>query len=96
MPIWKLTPIDPTNSNWTASTHRGETTIRAATEEKARARARSAFWIATKRTPGESIRFPPWGHSDLVRCERLEGSEYPDDGPEEILVPEDGEMSIRG
>jgi len=96
MPIWKLTPIDPTNSNWTASTHRGEAIIRAATEEKARARAKSVFSIAAERSPSGSIPFPPWEYSDLVRCERLDGSEYPDDGPEEILVPEDGELSIRG
>lgn len=96
MPIWKLTPIDPTNPNWRASTHGGETIIRAATEEKARARAKSAFSIGAERPPGGSIPFPPWEHSDLVRCERLDGSEYSEDGPEEILVPEDGELSVQG
>ena len=96
MPIWKLTPIDPNDPNWAASTHRDEVIVRAANEEKARARAKLAFSIASERTLGQTVRHPPWAHSDLVRCERLEGSECSEDGLEAILIPEDGELSISG
>jgi hypothetical protein len=88
MPIWKLTPINLNDRNWAASTHKGEAIVRAESEKHARDLACLAFVIATHRVPGTTVKVIPWRLSELVTCERLEDSEYPEEGPEGVLVPE--------
>ena len=95
MPIWKLVPINQTDPNWEASTHKGSVIVRAATEKAARERAQLAFTIATQVRPGEATKITPWKYGDLVDGHTITDSRYPEDGPEEILEPEHGESEIR-
>ena len=60
MTVWKLTPVDLLDSNWNASSHRGEVIVRARSEEAARALAADAFNVATRFSPGAGIQAPPW------------------------------------
>lgn len=41
MALWKLQPLDLSDSNWEASSHRGVVIVRAPDEETARATRRS-------------------------------------------------------
>jgi hypothetical protein len=88
MPLWKLAPIDLTHRNWTASTHRGEAIVRAASEKVARDLAVAAFAIAVPRVPGADIVHTPWRHADLVSCRQIEDPRFPEDGPDGVLDPE--------
>jgi len=94
MPIWKLSPINLDDPNWEASIFKSEVIVRADKEEAARRRCSMAFGIATVRKPREKVKVIPWGQPDLVRCARLANSEYSEEGPEAILVPEEAERNI--
>ena len=89
MKIWRLEPIDLTSPHWERSTHRGRLIVRAADEERARTLAKLAFDKASEHQHAEpNPLLPPWSQEELVACVLLEGSVYPDDGPEGILEPE--------
>ncbi len=89
MTVWKLTPVDLLDSNWNASSHRGEVIVRARSEEAARALAADAFNVATRFSPGAGIQAPPWTRPSCVRAERITDERYPPDGPAEVLQPVD-------
>ncbi len=88
MPIWKLTPIDTSSDHWRASAQKDYAIVRAASEGEARAQATSKFRIATKRVPGGDTVFSPWDQPKLVRCQRLENSNYEEKGPPAVLYPD--------
>jgi hypothetical protein len=86
MLIWELAPTDPSDSRWVASKHKGLAIIRAATAERARQIAKSAFDMGSDRVSGV-VPGSAWGCGDMVRCRRLEHSDYDENGPEAILNP---------
>lgn len=87
MPIWRLTPIDPEDPNWEASSHRGLVVVRAPNEASAREVAEKAFGVSTRFPPGKGMRVPPWMRSELVRAEIIDSPIYPAEGPTEVLEP---------
>jgi hypothetical protein len=87
MAIWSLVPLDPSNPNWLASSHRGVALVRAPTEERARAAAAKAFDVKTGFRPGQGVPVPPWTRSALVRAERVEDPRFDAEGPDEVLEP---------
>jgi hypothetical protein len=87
MPIWKLIPLDLTDPDWEASSHRGLAIVRATDEEAARDAAQDAFGVKTGFKPGAGIKAPPWKRANLVRAERTKDPRYDPAGPTEVLVP---------
>lgn len=87
MPIWKLSPIDLSDPNWEASSHRGVVIVRAKHEEDARDLAQEAFGVRTGFPPGRRIVAPPWKRVELVKAERIDDPRYDSEGPDEILSP---------
>lgn len=87
MPLWKLTPIDMTDPNWQASSHRGRVIVRAPDEEAAREAAAEAFDVPTRFPPGGGVKAPPWRRPSSVRAELIEDERYDAEGPTEVLDP---------
>ena len=87
MPIWELTPVDPLDSNWEASSHQGRVVVRALSEEAARDQAERAFGVKTRFPPGGGVKAPPWKRPALVRAEIIQDARYDEKGPTEILFP---------
>jgi hypothetical protein len=87
MPIWKLTPLDPRDPSWQASSHRAMAIVRAPDEEAARDAAEKAFGVRTGFTPGGGIKAPPWKRASLVNAERIKDDRYEPEGPTEVLEP---------
>jgi hypothetical protein len=87
MTLWRLTPIDPLDRNWEASTHRGPVVVRAPDEKAARDVAAQAFDVKTRFKPGAGVLAPPWRRTQSVRAKPIEDSRYAADGPTEVLEP---------
>ena len=87
MPIWELTPIDPLDPNWEASSHQGRVIVRALDEAAARDQAETAFGVKTRFPPGAGVKAPPWKRPALVRAEIIRDARYEEDGPAGILFP---------
>jgi hypothetical protein len=87
MPVWKLTPIDLSDPNWEASSHRGPAVVRAPSEAAARTAAAKAFDVPTHFPPRGGAKFPPWQSPSLVSAEEIEDPRYAAKGPTEILDP---------
>ena len=87
MPLWRLTPIDPTDPNWEASSHRGPAVVRADDEDEARHVAQEAFGVKTRFVPGKGVLAPPWLRPNLVRVEEIEDERFDPEGPTEVLDP---------
>jgi hypothetical protein len=87
MPIWKLTPIDLSDPNWEASSHRGATVVRAPSEAAARKVAAAAFDVPTHFPARGGAKFPPWHSPSLVKAEEIEDPRYEEKGPSEVLDP---------
>lgn len=87
MPLWELTPVDPLDANWEASSHRGKVIVRAPREEVARDEAEKAFGVKTRFEPGSGIKAPPWKRPTLVTAAITQDSRYEENGPTEILFP---------
>jgi hypothetical protein len=87
MQIWKLTPLDLTDANWEASSHRDVSIVRAHDEESARAIAAKAFDVVTRFPPGRGVRTPPWKRASLVRVEQIDDPRYDRHGPPSVLEP---------
>ncbi len=95
MPIWRLEPIDTTDHNWRASTYRGPMLIRAADEQRARAIATLALGVAARHVPGSDVPVVPWDYSGLVSCSRADDTTFAEEGPDEILDPDQYDDSWR-
>jgi HTH-type transcriptional regulator/antitoxin HigA len=89
LPIWKLTPRKPKATTWRASIYNGGLIVRAESEERARFLATSRLTIATERIAGSDTILPPWEQSEFVTCKRMESGGHSDEGPEQILAPEE-------
>jgi len=87
MRVWKLTPIDLTDDNWEASSHRNVAIVRARDEKAARAIAAQAFDVAVRFPPGKGVRTPPWTRSTLVKVEAIEDPRYDRRGSPQVLEP---------
>lgn len=87
MQIWKLTPLDLTDTNWEASSHREVAIVRARDEAAARAIAAKAFDVVTRFPPGKGLRTPPWKRASLVKVEQIEDPRYDRQGPPQVLEP---------
>ena len=62
MPLFLLTPVNRTASDWAFSTTRDSVQIEADSEERARRRANEFF----ARTPSSAAGHPPWDQRHLV------------------------------
>lgn len=87
MPLWQLTPVDPLDADWEASSHMGMVIVRAPHEADAREAAEKAFGVKTRFKPGGGIKAPPWKRPTLVRAEIVTDERYDEEGPTEILFP---------
>ena len=87
MSIWKLTQLDTTSDYWQASTRKDYVIVRATNEGEARETAHSRFYIAARGVPHGETPFSPWKQPNLVSCQRLENSEYEEEGPAEVFYP---------
>ena len=87
MPLWKLQPLDLSDPNWEASSHRGVVIVRAPDEETAREAAQRAFGVKTRFNPGAGVKTPPWKRVSLVSAEGIRDERYEDEGPTEVLEP---------
>jgi len=87
MPIWELTPVDPLDPNWEASSHQGRVVVRAPGEDAARDAAEKAFGLKTRFPPGGGIKAPPWKRPALVRAAIIRDERYEEAGPTEVLFP---------
>lgn len=91
MNIWELTPLDPSDHNWRASTHSDRVVVRAETEERARHLASLAFGIAADMVPGAEVPLLPWHYDWLVAVQPVTSDKYDPDGEETILDPADAD-----
>ena len=89
MPIWKLEPDDLTADHWRCSKWVGTLFIRAKDELTARKMADSAFAITPELVPGTETPLIPWDYEWVSTCEQVGDSEYDEDGPDDILGPEE-------
>ena len=86
MTIWRLSPVDLSDPNWEASSHRGAVIVRAPDEKSAREVAQSAFGVQT-RFRRHSRPIAPWTRAELVLADHIEDQRYDPDGPSGVLVP---------
>ena len=87
MPLWQLTPVDPADANWLASSYCGKALVRARDETQAREIAESAFGVKTRFVPGRGVSAPPWKRPELVAAEIVEDPRHDSNGPAEVLLP---------
>jgi hypothetical protein len=90
MPLFKLSPVDLTDPNWEASSHRAAAIVRARDENAARGIAAEAFDVRTGFRPGHGLRVPPWRRHELVHVEKIKDARWEVDGPDEVLYPSFG------
>jgi hypothetical protein len=95
MAIWRLCPIDLSDPNWEASSHRAAVIVRAPDENTAREVAEAAFGVKTRFRPGTAIVAPPWKRAELVAVERITDERFEADGPSMVLSPS-FESDLRG
>ena len=86
MAIWQLSPVDLSDPNWEASSHRGPAIVRAPDEKTAREVAQTAFGVKTmfKRHPRLVA---PWTRAELVYASHIEDERFDPEGPSGVLVP---------
>lgn len=87
MLLWQLTPVDPDDPDWEASSHCGKVVVRAPNEETARQEAERAYGVKTRFQPGTGVKAPPWLRPALVTAERIADERFVPEGPTEILYP---------
>ena len=90
MKIWRLSPIDPDFAGWCCSNYKGIAIVRAKDAEETRKIANKHFWIlAEKISSSQDTPSSPWVNPAVVECTELLNSNYPKDGPAELLEPAD-------
>jgi len=87
MAIWRLSPVDLSDPNWEASSHRAAAIVRAPDEETAREVAQAAFGVKTRFRQRAGIVAPPWKRAELVVVERIKDERFDADGPSGVLSP---------
>jgi osmotically-inducible protein OsmY len=86
MAIWQLSPVDLSDPNWEASSHRGSAIVRAPDEKSAREVAQSAFGVATRFRHHPRL-IVPWMRAELVHASHIEDQRFDPEGPSGVLVP---------
>jgi osmotically-inducible protein OsmY len=86
MAIWQLSPIDLSDPNWEASSHRGTAIVRAPDEKTAREVAQSAFGMTTMFKHHPRL-IAPWTRAKLVHASHIEDRRFDPEGPSGVLVP---------
>jgi osmotically-inducible protein OsmY len=86
MAIWQLSPVDLSDPNWKASSHRGAAIVRARDEKTARELAQSAFGVATRFKHHPRL-IAPWTRAELVRASHIEDPRFDPEGLSAVLVP---------
>jgi osmotically-inducible protein OsmY len=86
MAIWQLSPVDLSDPNWEASSHRGSAIVRAPDEKTAREAAQSAFGVQTRFRHHPRL-VSPWMRAALVHASRIEDRRFDPEGPSGVLVP---------
>jgi osmotically-inducible protein OsmY len=86
MAIWQLSPVDLSDPNWEASSHRGPAVVRAPDEKTAREAAQSAFGVTTRFKHHPRL-IAPWTRAELVHASRIKDQRFDLDGPTAVLVP---------
>jgi hypothetical protein len=87
MALWRLSPVDLSDPNWEASSHRAAAIVRAPDERTARDVAQMAFGVKTRFRPGSGIIAPPWNRPELVAVEHIKDDRFAADGPSGVLWP---------
>jgi hypothetical protein len=85
-PRW-LQPLDLSDPNWEASSHRALVIVRAPDEDAAREEAERTFGVKTRFSPGGGVKVPPWTRPSLVAAERIRDERYEEEGATEVLEP---------
>ena len=94
MPIRELEPVDPTVDHWRRNTWVAAVFVRANNELVAREVAQSAFGIAAEKPPSAEAPSMPWVNEWISTCERVEDSEYDEEGSDDILGPEEALVRV--
>jgi osmotically-inducible protein OsmY len=95
MALWRLSPVDLSDPNWEASSHRGAAIVRAPDEKTAREVAQSAFGVQTRFRRHLRL-IAPWTRAELVQADHIEDPRYDPDGPSSVLVPSfDADLASR-
>ena len=91
MTVWKLEPVNPDEHqhDWQASRYVGTVFVRARDEEAARVLALNAFGFSLEVPRDKKIPLQPWNRGQLVTCEHVTESGFEEDGPDEILGPDE-------
>ena len=87
MPIWKLEPLDPNDDCWIDIFCRQPLIVRARDEPGARTVAEVECAPLLGPPPGKSHGTSPWQIDTLSSCSQVVGTEYEEDGPDELLIP---------
>lgn len=88
MKIWKLIPINTDPEIWRSSKPIDEMIIRANSENDARDMACALYSPHVEAPLLHDIPGCPWGMGDVVSCNMVTNSGYPDEGEPEILFPD--------
>jgi len=91
MRIYELKPKSEALEDWDANEYNGTVIVRAENEDSARLKALFGFFTLTEEELGKDTPTSPWDDDELVTCKQLDNSEYPEEGPEEILFPKSEE-----
>ena len=93
MKIWKLSPLDLDFAGWCGSRYKGDAIVRAEDEEEARKIANQRFFILPEKVSScQETPRSPWDDLPVVKCIELDNSDYPTDGPAELLEPKGFDM----
>ena len=87
MPIWELVPIDRDDDSWIGFPNKVPAIVRAPDESGARGVAEANLSKGWTSDLGSLLGASPWQDPDLSSCQRLENSEYEEDGPDDLLHP---------
>lgn len=74
MPLYRLEPAIAyiSDEDWSASTHKKDVLVEAASEKQARQIAHDRFWIATSKTSDGSIPLNPWKDHEKVHSTEVD------------------------
>ena len=88
MAIFRLTPINPFDREWSNSVWRKPIEVRAPNETRARLVASSKLSATLDLSHGSpTMVSSPWTRPELVRCEEVEESPFPNLGEVMVLKP---------
>lgn len=90
MPVWRLTPVNLTDPDWSGSSWKAPVIVRAPSEKDARRMAKRRFLTSPRKLNGRHPAANPWKQPVLVLAEQIHNPRWPVEGPAGVLVPADG------